>query len=98
MREIDPPTRLDHQTHRGGRQTHPRAHLPRIAGRSAGSSSPAQLKSGSAPAATAAEAAAGRLRHRTGMPAAPDAAAPASAAASGRQHSFKWERAAPIWE
>ena len=46
MREIDPPTRLDHQTHRGGRQTHPRAHLPRITGRSAGSSSPAQLSSG----------------------------------------------------
>ena len=62
------------------------------------SSSPAQLKSGPAPAATASETAAGRLGHRTGMPAAPDAAAPASAAASGRQHSFKWERAAAIWE
>ena len=45
------------------------------------SSSPAQLKSGPASAATASETAAGRLGHRTGMPAAPDAAAPASAAA-----------------
>ena len=36
-REIDRPTRLDHQTHRDDRQTHPRAHLPRIAGRSSGS-------------------------------------------------------------
>ena len=34
----------------------------------------AQLKSGPAPAATASETAAGRLGHRTGMPAAPDAA------------------------
>ena len=53
------------------------------------SSSPAQLTSGPAPAATASEAVAGRFGHRTGMPAAPDAAAPASAAASGRQRSCK---------
>ena len=46
------------------------------------SSSPAQLKSGPAPAATASETAAGRLGHRTGMPAAPDAAAPASSSSS----------------
>ena len=49
----------------------------------------AQLKSGPAPAATPSETAAGRLGYRTGMPAAPDAAAPASAAASGRQRSCK---------
>ena len=56
----------------------------------------AQLKSGPAPAATASETAAGRLGHRTGMPAAPDAAAPASAAASGRQRSCKGLREHPI--
>ena len=53
------------------------------------SSSPGQLKSGPAPAATASETAAGRLGHRTGMPAAPGAATPASAAASRRQRSWK---------
>ena len=92
-REINPLTRLDHQTHRGGRRTHPRRHLPRIAGRTAGSSSLAQLKSEPAPAATAAVAAAGRLGHHTGMPAARGAAKAASAAASGRQRSFKCGRA-----
>ena len=49
----------------------------------------AQLKPGPAPAAAAFKTAAGRLGHRTGMPAAPDADAPASAAASGRQRSCK---------
>jgi hypothetical protein len=62
------------------------------------SSSPAQLKSGPAPAATASETAAGRLGHRTGMPAAPGAATPASAAASRRQRSCKVGARSPNWE
>ena len=62
------------------------------------SSSPAQLKSGSASATAASETAAGRLGHRTDMPAAPDAAAPASAAASGHQRSCKGLREPSICE
>ena len=87
--EIESSTRTDRATDQaterptGGRHTLPMSAF------SGCSSSPAQLKSGSASATTASETAAGRLGHRTGMPAAPDAAAPASAAASGRQRSCK---------
>ena len=86
---IDHTTTLYRQTHW---HTHrrPRETLPRRFGGLAARFWPAaQLKSGPAPATTASETAAGRLGHRTGMPAAPGAATPASAAASRRQRSWK---------